>query len=105
MSIDKMRVLWVVGAAERLATLGLFGGDIPLRLSPDAVDIFMQIDEKRHFLFEDDSQVTDCFSNIANSFSTENISAEEMNCLTDLMVEFKNNRTELVRYALSLQSV
>ena len=32
LTINDMKVMWVVGAAERLATLGVIGGNIPLQI-------------------------------------------------------------------------
>lgn len=105
MTIGELRVLWIVGAAERLATLGILSGDIPVRLTLDAVDTYIEIDDKRQFLFESDYQLAEYFTELANHLSEDEISSEDMNCMIGLLLEYKNNRTELVRHALSLQSV
>ena len=43
LSIDECKVLWVVGAAERLATMGLLSPNIPMNLTSDAVEDFIEI--------------------------------------------------------------
>ena len=101
LTIDDMKLMWVVGAAERLATLGIIGGEIPLRVTPDGIDTYLQIDEKRNMLFESDIEVAMIFEVIAKSQSEEEIDKEDMDDMIDLLLEYKNNRTQLVKYALS----
>ena len=104
-SIVDCKVLWVIGAAERLATLGLIGGDIPLRLTPEAIDDYLEIDEYRNILFENDFEVAQIFKCIAETESSVEIDKEDMDQLVFLMLEFKNNREQLVKYALTHASV
>jgi len=49
LTIDECKLMWVVGALQRLATLGMIGPDIPLKLSGSAVDDYLYIDEHRKF--------------------------------------------------------
>lgn len=105
LSIADCKVMWVVGAAERLATLGLIGGDIPLRLTPEAIDQYLELDEYRNILFESDFEVAQIFKCIAETESSVEIDKEDMDQLVFLMLEFKNNREKLVKYALTHASV
>ena len=105
LSIDECKVMWVVGALERLATLGLLSSDIPLALTADAVDDYMEIDEYRNQLFPNDFEVTQIFKAIANSSNEREVEPEEMSDVIDLLLEYKNNRTEIVKYALSHQLI
>lgn len=105
LSVDQCKVLWVVGAAERLATLGMLSPDIPLRLTADAVDDFIQIDNHRDILFESDYEIASIFNVLAESENEEKVAPEDMRQIVDLILEYKNNRTEIVKYALSHQTV
>lgn len=105
LSIADCKVMWVIGAAERLATLGLIGGDIPLRLTPEAIDQYLELDEYRNILFESDFEVAQIFKCIAETESHEEIDKEDMDQLVFLLLEFKNNREKIVKYALTHASV
>ena len=74
-SIEECKVMWVIGAAERLATLGLLGGSVPVRITPEGIDQYLEIDD------------------------------EDMSAMIDLLVDFKNCREDVVKYALSLQTI
>ena len=105
MTIDECKVLWVVGAAERLATLGLLSPDIPLKLTAEAVDDFIEIDENVDLLFPNDFEIANIFRQIAESNNEYEVEREDINQVIRLILEYKNNRTELVKYALSHTSV
>jgi hypothetical protein len=105
LSIDECKVLWVVGAAERLATLGMLSPDIPLRLSSDAVDDYLEIDNHRDILFNSDFEVASIFNELAAIENDEEVEPENMRQIVNLILEYKNNRTEIVKYALSHQTV
>ena len=105
LTIDECKVLWIVGAAERLATLGMLSPDIPVKLSADAVDNFIEIDEHRNLLFPNDFEIAQIFKAIAKSENEVEVEEEDINQIIDLILEYKNNRTEIVKYALSHQTV
>lgn len=102
LSIDECKVMWVVGALERLATLGLIGPDVPLQLTGSALDDYLQIDEYRQHLFDCDYEIASIFTALANDESKDT-DPDEIKPLIDLLLEYKNNRTEIVKYALSHQ--
>jgi len=97
--------MWVVGAAERLATLGLLGGDVPVRISPDGIDQYLEIDEHRDYLFQSDFEIAQIFKAVAENHSEDEIDSEDMNVMIDLLVDYKNCREDVVKYALSNQFV
>jgi hypothetical protein len=103
LTVNDYKVMWVVGALERLATLGLIGADIPLQLASDAVDVYMEIDEYREHLFQSDIEIATIFGAIARE-ETET-PEEDIKAVVNLLLEYKNNRTEIVKYALSHQIV
>ncbi len=100
LSIDECKVMWVIGALERLATLGLIGPDIPLRLSSDAVEDYMQIDDHREHLFDSDFEIINIFTELAD---TEDQDPDQIKPVIELLMQYKNNRTDIVKYALSQQ--
>lgn len=101
LSISDMKVLWVVGALERLATLGMLNADVPLHITQDVIDDYIQIDNDRKYLFESDFEIAQIFRAIANEFNDEEVD-EEDNCdIIELLLNYKNDREELVKYALA----
>ena len=106
LSIDECKIMWVVGALERLATLGLIGPDIPLKLSSNAVEDYLQIDEHRELLFSSDFEVANIFTAIANEeCDSELQDPDDLKPVIELLIDYKNNRTEVVKYALSHQLI
>lgn len=101
LSVNECKVLWVVGAAERLATLGLLSPDVPMKLTAEAVDDFIEIDENVDLLFPNDFEIASIFRQIASSENEYEVDKEDTNAVIRLILEYKNNRTELVKYALS----
>lgn len=97
LSPSEYKVLWVIGSLERLATLKIIDGDIPFRLSQDALDDYLFADNYRQRLFNSDTEVEDVFSGVSMNTETK---PEDYNTLVQLLLEYKNNRTELVKYAL-----
>ena len=104
LSVNECKVLWVVGAAERLATLGLLSRDVPMKLTAEAVDDFIEIDENVNLLFPNDFEIANIFRQIASSENEYEVDKEDTNQVIRLILEYKNNRTELVKYALSHQT-
>lgn len=106
MSIGECKVMWVIGALERLATLGMIGPDIPLKLTSNAVEDYLQIDEYREHLFESDFEIASIVSSLVNDeCDSELQNPEDTKPLIELLLEYKNNRTELVKCALSYQRI
>jgi hypothetical protein len=100
-SVNECKVLWVVGALERLATLGMLNSDIPLALSQDAIDDYICIDNDRQYLFESDFEIAQIFRCIANENNEHEVDEDDICSVIELLLNYKNDREELVRYALS----
>lgn len=106
LSVDECKIMWVVGALERLATLGLIGPDIPLKLTSNAVEDYLYIDEHRKLLFESDFEIASIFTELVNDECDPELqNPEDTKPLIELLLEYKNNRTQIVKYALSHQTI
>jgi hypothetical protein len=99
-TITELKVLWVVGAVERLATLGFLNQDVPMQLTSKAIDNFILIDEHRQDIFANEDEIAQIFKHM--------IGADDVTCadneiqpIIDLILQYKNDRTEMVKYALS----
>lgn len=104
LSIDECKVLWVVGAAERLATMGLLSPNIPMNLTSDAVEDFIEIDQNVNLLFPNEFEIASIFREIASIYNENEVDNENLNQIVHLILEYKNNRTELMKFALSHQT-
>jgi hypothetical protein len=105
LSIDKCKVMWVVGALQRLATLGMIGPDIPLQLTPEAVEDYIEIDNHRDILFQSDFEIASIFTQIVKCECDDEPSSDDIKGIVNLILEYKNNRTEIVKFALSHQVI
>jgi len=105
LSIDECKVMWVVGALERLATLGVIGPDIPLQLSADAVEDYIEIDNHRNLLFESVFEIASIFTQLVKCECEDEPSPDDIDSIVNLILHYKNNRTEIVKFALSHQTV
>lgn len=98
--------MWIIGALQRLATLGVIGSDIPLKLTSDAVEDYLYIDEHRQLLFESDFEIASIFTAIVSSECDPEVqNPDDTKPLIELLLEYKNNRTKVVKYALSRQII
>lgn len=101
LSVNECKVIWVVGALERLATLGMLNSDVPLTLTQDAIDDYIAIDNDRQYLFESDFEIAQIFRAIANESNEREVDEDGMCSVIQLLLNYKNDREELVREALS----
>lgn len=92
-------MLWIFGALERLQSLGFMNGPM-YRVAPKAIDMFIEIDESRDFLFPNDEEVIDLFKLVVKMESEEQPDEVEMNQLCELLLEYKNNRDVMMKFAL-----
>jgi len=88
LTVNECKVLWVVGAAERLATLGLLSSDIPMKLTAEAVDDFIEIDENVNLLFPNDFEIASIFRQIASSENEYEVDKEDTNQVIRLILEY-----------------
>ena len=99
LTLNECKMLWIFGALERLQSLGFMNGPM-YRVAPKAIDLFVEIDEYRHFIFPDDADVIDLFKLVVKMESEEQPDEVEMNQLCKLLLEYKNNRDVMMKFAL-----
>lgn len=105
LNIHDLKLIWIVGATERLATLGFLSPELPLQLSQSCIDIFLEVDNHLDKLFPDETEIGEIFSIMARKESEEEISDVDLRQMVRLLLEYKNNRTEMVKHALSRSCV
>jgi hypothetical protein len=69
------------------------------------VDDYLEIDNHRDILFNSDFEVASIFNELAAIENDEEVEPDDLRNVVDLILEYKNNRTEIVKYALSHQTV
>lgn len=97
------RELWVRGSLERLVTLGFLHG-YPLGVKPDHIDKFLELDDKRFSLFESDEEIVVVLKQVLLidcMLDGMIIPRGEIESLVYLVLEYKNNRERLVKFALN----
>jgi hypothetical protein len=86
------KVLWIIGSLERLATLGLLDADVPYAIAPIALDNYLKIDEERKSITH--QEIRDIMKSLAND-------SPDSNLLAELLIQYRDHRTETVKFALS----
>jgi hypothetical protein len=98
-TIINYQVFWVIGALERLATLGLIERP-PLVVSQDTVDSFVLLDEMRDGIFSSNDKIRDIVASLVMSYNMD-YDSRVIDDLYFLLTEYKDNRTKIVKYALT----
>ena len=101
LNLAQQKVMWIIGACERLASLGLLSKNVPAVVTQEAIDNYLEIDENRNYLFENDYEVVLLFRGIVDTLCEPEIDDETFYDVVELLLEYKNNRDEVVKYALS----
>lgn len=101
-SLTDLQVFWAVGALERLCTLGLLQQP-PLQVSPEAIDLFVKLDEHRDKLFLDDEYLKQLVTTIIKSESPET-PENDVKHIANFVCEYKNERTQLVKDVMKLNT-
>lgn len=97
-SVAELKVFWVVGALERLATLG-FLQNPPLNISSDAIDMFIEVDEIRQGLFQSDDELKSLLGALVRSHNS-NYDEQLVTDLFCLVNDYKNDRSRLFKAAM-----
>jgi hypothetical protein len=99
MTIDKKtcQLLWVYGALERLQGLGLIEGT-QMYITQKTIDLYLKIDDCRDKLFDSDEHLTALAKLVCKDFDAEEDSVQH---IVDMLFEFRDNRVNLVKHALS----
>jgi hypothetical protein len=94
----EMKLMWVYGALERLVTLGLIY-QAPYKIAQEAIDVYLILDDMRDKLFPEDSELKEILRFIMSS-TTKNVDNNVLDEMYVLLVQYKNNREDIVKYAL-----
>lgn len=94
-TLGEKKVMWVVGALERLATLGYFS-KILYKIPSNNIDTFLEIDEERFSLF--DSQ--EDFVSVIIGVIGKDFDIETIETICKLVWDYKEQRTKLVSKGL-----
>ena len=98
-SIREWQVIWVVGTLERLVHLGLISGPTD-HIAPDAIDLYLKLDENvNDFLYDD--ELKELARYVIIDTCDQSPPQKTIDDITTLLLEYKNNRNELLRYALN----
>jgi hypothetical protein len=97
-TIECNQVLWVVGALERLATLGMLKTP-PLVVSSGAIDLFIDLDDARYVLFPDNQVIEEIVSSLVYDYN-RSVDVDLVDGITHLLVDYKDNRDRIMKYAL-----
>lgn len=101
-STAECQIIWLIGAIERLATLGLVE-ETPIKLNNEkAIDLFLEIDKSCHVLFKDDYELAQILNHVVKETCEEETDIDVVNALVELLLEYKNNRYKLAQRALEL---
>lgn len=97
-TVECNQVLWVVGALERLATLGMLKTP-PLVVSSGAIDLFIDLDDVRYVLFPDNQVIEEIVGALVYDFNHD-VDATLVEGISHLVVDYKDNRDRIMKYAL-----
>lgn len=98
-TINNYRIMWVVGALERLATLGMIGTP-PLVIPPNQVENYVLLDEMRSGLFHKNDDIKEILVGLIAQFN-QTYDNKLIEDLYYLITDYKDNRSKIVKYALS----
>lgn len=99
LELKEMKLLWVFGALERLATLG-FIGETPYKVSQDTIDLYLELDENRNNLFPDDEELKEMLAVIIPDINGE-LDLDILDGFYTLLKDYKNDREKIVKYSLN----
>lgn len=93
------QVLWVFAALERLQNLGMISG-ADYNLTPDGIDRFLEVDDHRHVLFDNEKDFETLVTLICNDKDVAH-TKEEIDDVIQIVRSFRDEREDLVKFALS----
>jgi hypothetical protein len=94
---NENRIIWVIGAMERLSWLGYFKA-IGYIVSQDDIDLYYDLDDAREYLFDYDEQI---MSYLEGVFYGKNMSPTTMHEIYTLLVTYKNDRNRVFSYGMN----
>lgn len=90
------QLVWIFGALERLTSLGMISGFNYYITDPA---LFLEVDENRDLLFDDDSVINSIVDVVCRKKGNMT-DVSDIKCVICLVKEYKNNRVELMKFAL-----
>lgn len=99
LTLQDYKVLWIFGVAERLQSLGFIDG-AGYRISQNSIDLFIEIDEHRNDLFPDDEEVVELFKTMVKMESEIQPDEHDLNQMCEFVLEYKNHRERMMKFAL-----
>ena len=93
------QVLWVFAALERLQNLGMIGG-ANYSLTPDGIDLFIEIDEHRDVLFDSERDFDLAVTVVCRDKNPDH-SEEDIAQIIQVVRDFRDRREDLVKFALN----
>lgn len=100
MTATEAQIFWIIGALERLATLG-FIQEPPYQVSQMGIDMFVQLDELRDKLFVDNEEMKNILSVMLKSENGVH-NEDLLDGMYVLLKDYKDDRSRIVKYALEL---
>ena len=100
--LEVKRAFWAYGALERLAHLGYLENP-PCHICPDRIDLFEEFDSYCQCLFESEAEFEDLLERICQSIAMDD--EDQIEVVTQLVRDYRDNRTELVRFALTVNAL
>lgn len=100
MKVDKkhQQVFWAFGVLERLANLG-FIENPPFCIAGDKIDLFLEIDSYCQILFDTDEEFDALLKLVCKDAGVTD--PEQVVTITQIARDYKDNRDELVKFALN----
>jgi hypothetical protein len=92
------QVFWMFGVFERLAHLGYLQ-DPPFHITEDYIDFFLEIDSYCQILFDSDEEFCKLVGLVCKDAGV--VDPEQVTTITHLARDYKDNREQLVKFALS----
>lgn len=102
-SRSEYQVIWMVGVLERLASLSIIS-EPPNKLSGDALDIFLELDNEnvRFNLFDSDREILALVDSMVQS-DCPDTPKDVIKGIGEYVLDYKNKRYQLVRHCLEAQ--
>jgi hypothetical protein len=90
------RIIWVVGALERLARLGYFS-EVGYTVGEEMIDFYYDLDETREYLFDSDLEIMSILIALMEESNPSSVMIQE---IFNLVVCYKNDRNHVFSYAM-----
>lgn len=100
-SLPELKVFWIIGALERLAGLGIIQDPV-YQIKPEKIDMFIEVDEHRDYIFCDDEEVKEYTLEMITQESP-NTPKSDIEPIVDFVLRYKNDRTQLVKDCMKLK--